>query len=456
MTTQIVMASTLFAAAGAAAAVDEGTFGHPDRRLLLAVNSAPVPELNPALEEVPGAAVVLERFDGVVHLNDVVAPAHPQTWSPRPSEEPMFERLLRSHWGIGDDDVELVLESIAVPPARWLAKVFVGARIRVHADGLMTFGPTRTEVPHRTAGRITELCYLDLVPGLRPALLTEHAVPSRPVSTGAMRAVFEKLAAEGLSGARADGRDGPWGGPADETAVVVGQYLSALGLLSREEEGDLHAEMVAEAARRGARRVVFKPHPSAPPGLLDPMRDAAADSGVELSVLEDERPVEVLMALERPRLMVACFSTALMTARSIFDVETVAVGTRTVLERLQPFANSNRVPVTIIDALHRDDGGRDASEDLQPLVDAVAYVMQDWRMRHARERAVEVLDGMDPAERARYFDASRLARLALPGGTRTLATTARRAVDRVGVRNALVRVDRATGGAVRRAARRWR
>lgn len=365
----------------------------------------------------------------------------------------MMERLLRSHWGIGDDDVELVLESVAVPPSNWLARVFASSPVTAHSDGLMTYGPTRTEIPHRVAGRIEQLCYLDLVPGLRPVLLSEFDVPAHPVPRTAMRKIFEEIA---LEGAGAEEPEGPWGGAGERTAVVVGQYLSALGLVSRAEEGDLHARMLTKAAKDGAERVVFKPHPSAPPGMLEPLRRAADAASVEFAVLEDSRPLEVLIAQEAPRLVVASFSTALMTARAVFDVPVASVGTKDLLRRLTPFENSNRVPATIIDAVLRPEGRISETERLQGLIDAVAHCMQSGRLRDLRESTVEFLEGMEPGERRRYFDPARLTELSLPGAERTKGVVARELVDKAGLRHALERIDDSSGGALRRVARKVR
>lgn len=318
MTTQIVMASTLFAGACAAAAVDSGLLGTPDRRILLVVNSAPKPELTPALDEIPGARPVLARFDRVEHLTELVEPLHPHSWSLRAADQPMVRRLLRRAWGVDDDEVELVLESVALPPASTLAQVFDDAPVTVLSDGLMTYGPTRTKVPLRTARRVRGLVHLDLVAGLSPVLLSEHGVGTRTIPFDVARKVFTEIAAAStpVEAAVADVEAGTIT-PA-RTAVVVGQYLSALGLMSPTEEGKLYARMVGEAADAGMARVVFKPHPSSPPGYVAAMRQVAQLRGVAIDVLRDDRPVEVLYVEQRPGLVLGCFSTALLTAREIF------------------------------------------------------------------------------------------------------------------------------------------
>jgi hypothetical protein len=94
------------------------------------------------------------------------------------------------------------------------------------------------------------------------------------------------------------------------------------------------------------------------------------------------------------------------------------------LHRLDPFENSNRVPVTIIDALTRPDSPYRTPATMQGLVDAVGYCMQPMIVSHLRTRAERVLHGMDEAERHRYFSRRRLAELSLPGGRHTFFTRA--------------------------------
>ena len=51
-----------------------------------------------------------------------------------------------------------------------------------------------------------------------------------------------------------------------------------------------------------------------------------------------------------PRWSCSCFSTALFTARQLFDLPVASAGTELVLERLAPYQNSNRIPATLVDA----------------------------------------------------------------------------------------------------------
>lgn len=418
MTTQLVLASTLFAAAGAAAAVDSGMLGSPDERVLIVSNAAPVPELTPALDQIPAAAPALARFDRVVRLADVLGAAHPHMWSPRESDAPVLERLLRHAWGLGDGPVELVLESPTVDPAKWLARVFRGSPVSVHSDGLMAYGPWRHRPALHLRQRLDALVHLDLVPGLTPVATRELGFAARPVPTAAFRAVLEELAEVA--------RPRWWPADGTPTAVVVGQYLAALDLLTVDEEADLHARMVRAAVAAGMRRVVLRPHPSAPPGRIAPVARAAAESGVELLVVGDPLPVEVAMAAQAPDLLVGCFSTAIATSRAVLGIQTLAVGTDTVLARLVPAENSNRVPAAIVHATARGASGA----ELQRVVDAVAFSMQPERLAHWRTTAVAVLEPLGDAERRVLVPVERLTELRLPGSTGRLPRTLRRRLRR--------------------------
>jgi hypothetical protein len=122
--------------------------------------------------------------------------------------------------------------------------------------------------------------------------------------------------------------------------------------------------------------------------------------------------------------VVAGFSSALTSAHAVLGLPIDSAGTETLLHRLDPFENSNRVPVTIIDALTRPDSPYRAPARMQGLVDAVGYCMQPMIMSHLRPRAERVLHGLDEGERHRYFSRRRLAELSLPGGRHTFFSRA--------------------------------
>ncbi|MGW3518002.1 polysialyltransferase family glycosyltransferase [Streptomyces hydrogenans] len=410
-TTQIFAASTLYGAVTLAAAMDSGCFDSAARRILLVTDNAPIPETTPAFVASEGFARIRDRFDEVLSWNETISPLHPGGWTPRGQDVPMLQRHLHTLWGLGDDRIELVLESIQVTPALALATLLPEAAITVYADGLMSYGPTRNKIDPLIGGRAARLLHLDLVPGLRPLLLGEFGTVPETVPVEAFTEVVEELA----------GTDAPAAG--EGPALLLGQYLAALNLMTAAEEEELHLDMVRGAVARGHRRLVFKPHPTAPDSWTRSLGEEADRLGAELSV--ETRPVlaEVLYRELRPALVVGCFSTALMTARTFYGLPVARVGTRELLQRLTPFQNSNRIPLTVVDAVvpplvpgPEDDAPVTDAARLDDLVAAVGFAMQPNIRADLREAAVRHLSG-PYAERTRHhFTRRRLTVLDLPGG----------------------------------------
>ncbi|MFI7092029.1 polysialyltransferase family glycosyltransferase [Streptomyces lydicus] len=409
--TQIFVASTLYGAATLAAALDADCFAPADRRLLLLSNNATTPETTASLDTMPGFDRLRGRFDRVLSWNETISPFHPGGWSPRSDDAPLWERHLRLLWGLGDDHVELVLESIQVNPALAIAQLFPDAPIDVYADGLMSYGPTRNKLDPLIGTRINRLLHLDLVQGLEPLLLTEFDVATQTVPTDAFTAVLAELA--DVSGPL----DVPEGG-----ALLLGQYLSALGILTPEEEEELHVRMVRGAVERGHREIVFKPHPSAPARWSRLLEREAEKLDLALTVLDTPVLAEVLYQRMRPALVVGCFSTALLTASTFYGLPTARTGTGLLLERLTPYQNSNRIPVTLVDALVPDLGDTTGQpralaspESVEGLVAAVGYAMQHQICPQLRPAAERYLAAHLDTYTWRYFKRRRLTALALPG-----------------------------------------
>lgn len=209
------------------------------------------------------------------------------------------------------------------------------------------------------------------MPGLTPLLLTEFDVPAEIVPADAFLKVLS-----GLGGAVPELPALP-----DNAALLLGQYLSALNILSAKEEEDLHVRMMRGAVDRGHRSIVFKPHPTAPASYSRALETEAAKLGVELTVLNTPVLAEVLFEKARPALVVGCFSTALFTASVFYDLPVARIGTEPILDRLTPYQNSNRVPVALADALLPDlEGKKDndalPTDELNGLVVALGFTMQ--------------------------------------------------------------------------------
>jgi hypothetical protein len=410
-TTQIFCASTLYGAVTLAAAIDSDLFADAERRVLLVFNNTATPETSLPLDAMPGFAPLRDHFDEVLSWNEAIRPFHPGSWAPRPDDIPLFERYLRLLWGLGEDRVELVLESLQVAPALTVAQIFTGAPVDVYADGLMSYGPTRNKLDPLVGTRVRRLLHLDLIAGLTPMLLTEFDVPPVVVPTSA----FLKAMGE-LTAAVEEVPPLP-----DNAALLLGQYLSALDILSPVEEEDLHVRMLKGAVAKGHRSIVFKPHPSAPARFSRALEAEAEKLGVDLTVLDTPVLAEVLFEKARPALVVGCFSTALFTASALYDLPAARIGTELLLERLTPYQNSNRVPVVLADAVLADLEERKGEEavpadTLNALVTALSFTMQAQIHPPLRPSAERYLSEHFGPRTRRYFRRKRLTSLGLPGG----------------------------------------
>lgn len=412
MKTQVYCASTAFGLVTLSAALADGAFPSSERRVLVLSNNARIPEIAYGATDVAGVAPLVEMFDDVYSYNAVVAPQHPSAWQPRTGDLSIWERALRSLWSL-EGDIHLVVESIQVAPARALCQTFADASIDVYADGLMSYGPTRNLLPAQVGARLERLLHPDLVPGVRPLLLREFDVTPVVISTESFTKVMAAVAAEAGPPGLATG--------ARPTAVLLGQYLSALRLMTVEQERALYLQMVDGAVAAGFTELVFKAHPGATAGLTGPLVNRAQALGARLRVREAPELVETWYASGEVGLVIGCFSTALATA-GFYGVPAARVGTELLLDRLKPYENSNRIPATVVNAtLPRLDqlASLDTSAPPPPvsvgqLVETVGYVMQPDLHPELRARATEVLQRHFDALRP-YVHRRRLTALDLPG-----------------------------------------
>ncbi len=451
---RIMLASTLYGAATLAAALDSDCFASDERRVLLVSNNAAIPETTPSLDTMSGFTALRDRFDEVLSWNEAIHPFHPGGWAPRADDVPLWERHLRALWRLGDAPVELVLESIQVEPARALAALFPEAPIDLYADGLMSYGPTRNKVDLLIATRVRRLLHLDLVPGLTPLLMSEHGVRPEVVPTPAFTTVLACLAANAApaeptaadapaaDAPSADAAAGGESGENDGPALLLGQYLAALDILTPQEEEELHLSMLRGAVDRGHRDIVFKPHPTAPARWSQLLEEQAAALGVRLTVHETPELAEVLFQRLRPALVAGCFSTALVTASAFYGIPAAHTGTTLLLERLTPFQNSNRVPVTVVDVILPPLSPtavvppRPSTAELGQLLTALGFCMQPQILPHLRDAAAAYISQHLDDHSRRYFKRRRLAALGLPGalpggGAIPRTRTARRVARRV-------------------------
>lgn len=441
--TRIFALHSAYGLATAAAAIDAGVLGGGRERILVPFTSSRVPETAVGIADDPVLASLRTRFDRIEPLEDLLGPLHPSSWEPTEADLPMLERLLARAWRLDPGDVELFVQSPQVAPARTLMEVFPRARITIVGDGLMTYSPMRVRMPYPVAARIERVVHADVVPGVRPLVASPQA-EIVAVSPESFAAALRETDAGGPNPVRDDAT----------TVLVLGQYLSALGLMTAAQEIELQRQLVDRAARWAPQRIVFKAHPSAPPLVTSAVRARANAHGIDFVEYTGPLAAEILAERIDAVGVVAGFSTALPTVKALFGRAIGSAGNDTVLAALTPFENSNRVPVTLVDALTRDASPYTDPARLQLLVDAVGYVMQPEIAGHLRGRAEELLDGLDPRERDRYFAPRRLAALRLPGAPAESAL--RRALRPVGGVGRIEEVRLTALGARRRAGRVWR
>ncbi|MDF3144400.1 MULTISPECIES: alpha-2,8-polysialyltransferase family protein [unclassified Streptomyces] len=428
---QLFFSATQYAAATVTAAIRAGQFGPREgvRRILVVSNTAAIPEVGTPLDRMAGFEKLRPEFDEVRSWNEFISPHHPAGWSPRGQDTLLWEKAVRLAWNLGDEPVEIACESIQANPSRAVADIFADSPIHVYADGLMSYGPTRNRIPHGMSSRIKRVLHLDLVPGLRPMLLAEYGVEPEAVPN---EAIVDVLAQIGESGAGILAERLPADNP--PTAVLLGQYLSAIDLITQDEEEQLHIRFLRAAARAGHQDVLFKPHPSAPAVFNESLEAVADELGVRLTVLNEPVLAETVFAFLKPKLVIGCFSTALMTAAAFYGIPVARVGTDLLLERITPYENSNRIPLTIIDAAlpdaeHAELGSQleltGMAEGLAPLVRSVGYCMQSRKHHGSRDEVAAWLTAnLDRYQR--YFKRRRLTSLRLPGGSPVRAEALRR------------------------------
>ncbi len=408
--TQVFVLNSAYGLMTAAAAIDAAMVPPAaGGRILLTVNAATTPETVADLDASPHLRSLLSRFDHVESLGALVSPTLPVRWEPDVDELAVLERLLRRAWRIDDGAVELFLQSPQVAPALTVLRLFPTAPATIIGDGLMTYAPLRRRLPHTLTVRVTAVVYADVVPQVTPLLLAGSA-RSTPLPPATFRAVVDEVAAH-----TADADLDVLATSAMPTVLILGQYLAALGLVSAAEEEAMQRQMVDEALRFSPERVVFKPHPSAPPAIAAAVAERAGELGVACEVYTGAVPAEIVAARMHVTGVVAGFSTALPTLRALYGTPIAAVGTDVLLRRLDPFENSNRIPVTIVDALARAESPYAAPARLQHLVDAVGFAMQPHVAAHLRPRAEALLNELNADERDRYFAPERLRSLRLPG-----------------------------------------
>lgn len=444
--TQLFALHSAYGLATAAAAIDGGLLGDHGERILVPFVSAKVPETTVGIAADPALASLRQRFDRIEDLDALLGPLHPSSWKPEEADLPVLERLLVRAWALDPSDLEILVQSPQVAPAHTLMQLFPHARLTIVGDGLMTYSPMRVAMPHTVTARIGRVVHADVVPGVTP-LSASPGAAAVPVAPELFRRTLIEAGADVHDLGALEGAEG-------STVLVLGQYLAALGLMTAAEEVALQVSMIDRAAARGPQRIVFKPHPAAPPRFTEALRERATFHEIDFAEYRGSLSAEVVAERLDTTAVIAGFSTALPTVQTLFGRPIDAAGTDAVLAALAPYENSNRIPATIVDVLTRSDSPYREPERLQLLVDAVGYAMQPAIAGHLRGRAEELLAGIRPADRDRYFAPARLAELRLPGAP--AEGLVRRALRPAGGVGRVEELRLTALGARRRLGRAWR
>ncbi|WP_209323569.1 polysialyltransferase family glycosyltransferase [Brevibacterium renqingii] len=414
---QIIEISTQYQLANVVALIRSGRLGEVgERRILVVANNSFAPELTPAADAMPGSRGLLADFDAVIDWNAAIWPNHPKAFGISGERAPIMERALRREWGIGDrEPVELIVESLPGHPAGALTQIFATAAISVHSDGLMSYGPIRNPLTLPQWQRLRAIFYTDLLPGITPRQLAEHDPDRVVLPTAELASVIDDMTAEVAEELAAAGLNSR----IDGSALVLGQYLAQLDLITGEEELELHRQMIDAVRDSGLSTVIFKPHPTSARTTIEPLRRRCEEAGLDFVLADVPLLAEIVVSATRPELVVSCFSTGLATAKGLYGCQTAAVGTERLLTDLAPYQNSNRIPLTIVDALHSGrfelPDGLAGARDLNGLIDAVTYCMQPSSAEHLRGSAIDFLRSAVGGPDMKYFKRKRLTALDLPG-----------------------------------------
>lgn len=301
-------------------------------RVLVVSSTGLAPVLATRLDRLPELQGAVEKFSQVLDWNQFVAPDHPGHWNAiRGSKHAADVRLLIES-NVGEVSA-LVLMSLQASPAKALANVFSEVPITVYSDGLMAYGAVGKSLALHIGERVTKFVYLDLLDGVKPAAFRPYSATTYiPVKVGDyydwVSTTFSLTVPEVAI--------------TEPTAVVVGQYLADLNLISGEADDELAARMVSVAKAVGCTRVIVREHPGS-------ARASTATDSLGIGKLGLELWLNAVPKQQRHLVtVISVFSTALLTAKALgFNV--ISVGTEEVLQLL-PATNSNRLPVAICDS----------------------------------------------------------------------------------------------------------
>ncbi|SDE65769.1 hypothetical protein [Auraticoccus monumenti] len=324
-----------------AAAVDAGWWSGT-RRVLLLVDTSPVPEATAPLWLLPEFEPLASRFVEAWSLNDVCFPHHPGAWSPRVQEHDLIARYLQQLLGLAEPVRRLVLESVTTRPASQLLHLFPEAGLDVYASGLTGLCPPPERPSRQVSLRIERTLAVEPVPGLEPLLPGEPDVGTTLLPAAAVRAVLDE-AAEAVT---------PTSLPEGGVPVVLTGLLAPTGLLTPDQEVDHWVTALEALAAAGHGRVVVKPHPAALDTHATDLEAAGTRLGLQVEVVDQPCLPSTVLHHHRPPLVVAGAAEDLLPA-ALHDLPVARWRTRDLLRSLSP-EDGRRVALALAERLVPD------------------------------------------------------------------------------------------------------
>lgn len=304
------------------------------RKVLLLSDNTKYPEAWSALHEgIREKPELVEGFDKVVNYNELIYPYHPAQLSYSKANSDYYIFLKKM---IGEEHfTRLLVESIQVNPALFLCQIYSEAAIDVFADGLMVYSPTRDDLPENVLTRINRLYYVDYLDGIKPYLLMEAnpeyiAIPRENLLKN------YKLVGKPVKKDK-------------KIILIIGQYLTDLGIVTRNEEYKLYLDILKREYEQfgDEYRYIFRPHPAASPAYADTLVEFAAENIINLEIDNNICPVECLYNAQNTFRVTGIFSTTLFSMTYLYDCHAQSFFADEIYRRLTPLANSNHVPAML-------------------------------------------------------------------------------------------------------------
>lgn len=199
--------------------------------------------------------------------------------------------------------------------------LFFNAKISIFSDGMMSFGPLRGDIyKFNLEKRIDSLFYEDLCYGIEPKYLPELKIKPQKINVNYCTINWHK---------------------SNKSILIALQSLSYSKILSKEEEYIFYSKYVSEIARIFSGYNIFVlPHPNNSSLLLNKI------TGANIHYLDNSLSGEEYILKYNINIVASAFSTLMFRAKSM-GATCFAFGTDELLLKLEPYENSNRIPIIL-------------------------------------------------------------------------------------------------------------